>query len=1256
MSPSRLLSLTVILLVVACVDSVTDPLTTSSPASRGMSDAIHGDGNPHFFWLPPMAPQPSARLLGRFEHLASPRVVVVCQATNQEVPDCDGVTPIVSTVTPGLMAEFDLASGLLLEEDHFKVELSTRAFGLSVSSDDGAFYTTYRILVYTDPLSDFGGPFVLGHADFRVGETGEAAAGLTSADVMGVVSGRTLPVRFRIDQGAYAHALGVNLAQGVGDPDDGELCQENCSVTLIDPDETTVASLDDEAGLTVTAIQFQPGDLPETAVLVIDERITDGDDANCATGVLVDKRYCYRYRIIPDVEFNNDVRFGICPRDLPINEDLAWRLHKVDYLNGDPDLTYPEEVDVSDFLPCTDAGGNAFLGRALRYASGWLVSPLLAQTTVRAWGGMVRDLSDLFWGRARDDAYPEGAFVTTWDTRLGEGTTVTLALAGTADATIHWGGGVVTHVTTPGPHVHDYGADGVYTVAVTGNATAYNSLNHGGAESERQKLVSVDAWGDLGFTSLFHAFHGASNLVSVPATSDGIGNVTDMRGIFWGAGAFNSEIGGWDVSNVINMHAMFHGASTFNQDIGGWNTANVTDMGFMFNQASSFNRDIGEWNTANVTDMKAMFQRASAFNQDIGGWNTANVTDMGYTFFFASSFDQDIGGWNTANVADMARMFGFAAAFDQDIGAWNTANVTDMAGMFSQATAFNRDIGAWNTANVTDMAGMFWNASSFNANLSGWCVSLIPIAPEFFDSGATSWTAPRPVWGTCPDAETGAAFMTTWDTSLGEGTTVTLALGGTVDATIDWGNGTIDRVTTAGPHTHDYGTGGIYTVAVTGTVTAYNSLQHGGVESERQKLLSVDAWGDLGFTSLATAFQGAVNLVSVPNHSQGLEAVTEMNGLFWGATSLNQDIGDWDVSNVVNMASMFRDATSFNGDIGNWNTSNVQFMQGMFYGASAFNRWIGGWDVSNVLNMGLMFSQAPSFNQDISEWSTSTVMDMSYMFAGAAAFNHYIGAWDVSNVTNMHGIFQGASAFNQDIGGWDVSNVTNMGGMFGGASAFNQYIGGWDVSKVTYMHGIFQGASAFNQDIGGWDVSNVANMDRMFHGATAFNQALSGWCVSLIASRPEHFDDAANNWVLPRPAWGECPARSFDDIDAAAIADIETSGLLSEDAIDSSDGNEFWPGTYFVYRTSGNRLGKFIVEQYGYNLTIGWVTYNADGSVYTSGSGLLIRGTWQCDLDEGREADVGADFWWRIHTATTRSLLPVNGARFNLVYRPGGGG
>lgn len=121
---------------------------------------------------------------------------------------------------------------------------------------------------------------------------------------------------------------------------------------------------------------------------------------------------------------------------------------------------------------------------------------------------------------------------------------------------------------------------------------------------------------------------------------------------------------------------------------------------------------------------------------------------------------------------------------------------------------------------------------------------------------------------------------------------------------------------------------------------------------------------------------------------------------------------------------------------------------------------------------------------------------------------------------------------------------------------------------------------------------------------------------------------------------------SFNSIRAASLRDKRIDG--------SNDyRNKLKPGAIVFYMTNEDRYGKLQILEYGYNLKIRWITYNNDGSVFSSGEDYNIDGTWSFDLDYG-EMGTGkkslADVWWAQRNKVERYLAPRNGAKIRKIH------
>jgi len=457
-------------------------------------------------------------------------------------------------------------------------------------------------------------------------------------------------------------------------------------------------------------------------------------------------------------------------------------------------------------------------------------------------------------------------------------------------------------------------------------------------------------------------------------------------------------------------------------------------------------------------------------------------------------------------------------------------------------------------------------------------------------------------------------FVSVWDTrrtSTGSSTATQVRLPlistGTYNFIVDWGDGSTDRITVwnQAQTTHTYTRAGVYQLTITGTLYGFTFYNGSTGVGDRLKLLTIFKWGT-GFRlgNNAGYFWGCENLqLSEVEDVLDLTNTTHFGSIFrdcFNLTTVNR-INEWNTSNITLMGGVFLNCVRFNQDISNWDTSNVTDMVLMFSCAGSlrgvFNQNIGNWNTSKVTNMQQMFSNQPNFNQDISTkvvtrangssyvaWDTSNVTTMNFMFGCGAGirgmFNQNIGNWNTSKVTNMASMFQNQVEFNQDLStkvvtvgnstyiAWSTTNVTNMTFIFGGGERngkFNGNVTNWDISKITSMQALFANKIDFNQDIStkvvtvsgssyiAWNTTNVTILTSLFScsvNSGNFNQNIGNWDTSRVTSmsfmfngQPKFNQDISTKVVTVSGssyiAWNTASVTTMDSMFNSVVVDGE---------------------------------------------------------------------------------------------------------------------
>jgi hypothetical protein len=357
-------------LIVACQEQRSP--TGVKPPSALLMDGAHNAGNAHLFFLPPLVKQPSVS--GVFNPALKP-VVVICQLDVGPPPlnTPTGCSPGVAPIDPGPVTA-DLAG------QQYKVNWDTRQSGISVDK-------FYRIQVFGSSNG-----LLLGFADVDPVNNGSGLKNVNTNEYIGLVDGRTLPIKFRIERGAF-----------------GTNCTSDCAE----------ANVSNAGGIVVTNTGFAGASFPSgwlpapfTNVVVTIERVNVAAlGASCIPLNQQQAEGCYRFKTIPDVgNFAGEtpVTVGICVDIEHIAQHDAAQLFKVEEFIGEGGGISLGQVTALENAPATFVSCAGFasaapapglfadMARAVRRVGTWL-APSSAYAAHVGVGGLTGSFSRIGW-------------------------------------------------------------------------------------------------------------------------------------------------------------------------------------------------------------------------------------------------------------------------------------------------------------------------------------------------------------------------------------------------------------------------------------------------------------------------------------------------------------------------------------------------------------------------------------------------------------------------------------------------------------------------------------------------------------------------------------------------------------------------------------------------------------------------------------------------------------------------------------------
>ena len=572
-----------------------------------------------------------------------------------------------------------------------------------------------------------------------------------------------------------------------------------------------------------------------------------------------------------------------------------------------------------------------------------------------------------------------------------------------------------------------------------------------------------------------------------------------------------------------------------------------------------FSAGIDTPDLSKVTDMSGMFAGCTAFNQPLDNWDVSKVTDMSFMFVNCTSFNQPLNNWDVSKVTNMNSMFSHCTSFNQELGMWKLERCQELG---------------------LDNCGM--SVENYSKSLVGWAAQTNINRNLQLNAGGLKYNASAKAarkqliegkdWHIRGDAdENDRPFITRWKGEAGKELRIPIngysykliikkASDGSMLVTENDCIGTYRYTPTED--------GELLVEAGPEGVSSIRMQEYGQELGSCEALLRVEQFGTVKWESMRYAFQGCTNLqfaagIDAPDLSQ----VTDMEDMFSGCISFNQELGMWKLEKCekLGLDNCGMSVENYSKSLVGWasQTNINQNLQlnagGLKYNASAkaarkqliegknwrirgdadendrpfITRWKG--EAGKRLEIPI---NGHGYRLIIKRASDGSVLktdysNYSYSYTPTEDGELLVeaGPEGVSSIRMQeYGQELGSCEALLRVEQFGTVQWQTMENAFYGCKnmQFAEGIDTPDLSKVTDMSGMFAGCTAFNQPLNSWNVSNVQKMgstsydsDRvlgMFLDCSSFNQPLDNWDVSKVEgmrrmfSGCTAFNQPLNNW------------------------------------------------------------------------------------------------------------------------------------------------